>query len=211
MNRRVWLAAIFSAIFSASFLAASSKDAPKPIPSAEGENEDLILQVKLYIDGDAVKQLLGDDLGGHYIVADVRVQPKYGKDVAVDRDDFLLRTNQDGDKTHSYVASQVVDNNAVVKLKSDGRGKSSPFGPGETITAQVTVKEQGEKEPSPLEKLLNRRILPEGKSTEPVSGLLYFPMEKQKLKDLELVYGDTGNRIRLRFVEHRGRTGKIPK
>ena len=211
MNRRVWLAAIFSAIFSASFLAASSKDAPKPIPSAEGENEDLILQVKLYIDGDAVKQLLGDDLGGHYIVADVSVQPKYGKDVAIDRDDFLLRTNQDGDKTHSYVASQVVDNNAVVKLKSDGRGKSSPFGPGETITAQVTVKEQGEKEPSPLEKLLNRRILPEGKSTEPVSGLLYFPMEKQKLKDLELVYGDTGNRIRLRFVEHRGRTGKIPK
>jgi len=211
MNRRVWLAAIFSAIFSASFLAASSKDAPKPIPSAEGENEDLILQVKLYIDGDAVKQLLGDDLGGHYIVADVRVQPKYGKDVAIDRDDFLLRTNQDGDKTHSYVASQVVDNNAVVKLKSDGRGKSSPFGPGETITAQVTVKEQGEKEPSPLEKLLNRRILPEGRSTEPVSGLLYFPMEKQKLKDLELVYGDTGNRIRLRFVEHRGRTGKIPK
>jgi hypothetical protein len=211
MNRRVWLAAIFSAIFSASFLAASSKDAPKPIPSAEGENEDLILQVKLYIDGDAVKQLLGDDLGGHYIVADVRVQPKYGKDVAIDRDDFLLRTNQDGDKTHSYVASQVVDNNAVVKLKSDGRGKSSPFGPGETITAQVTVKEQGEKEPSPLEKLLNQRILPEGRSTEPVSGLLYFPMEKQKLKDLELVYGDTGNRIRLRFVEHRGRTGKIPK
>ncbi|MGA2145107.1 MAG: hypothetical protein ABSH49_09105 [Bryobacteraceae bacterium] len=211
MNRRVWLAAIFSAIFSASFLAASSKDAPKPIPSAEGENEDLILQVKLYIDGEAVKQLLGDDLGGHYIVADVSVQPKYGKDVAIDRDDFLLRTNQDGDKTHSYVASQVVDNNAVVKLKSDGRGKSSPFGPGETITAQVTVKEQGEKEPSPLEKLLNRRILPEGKSTEPVSGLLYFPMEKQKLKDLELVYGDTGNRIRLRFVEHRGRTGKIPK
>lgn len=211
MNRRVWLAAIFSAIFSASFLAASSKDAPKPIPSAEGENEDLILQVKLYIDGDAVKQLLGDDLGGHYIVANVRVQPKYGKDVAIDRDDFLLRTNQDGDKTHSYVASQVVDNNAVVKLKSDGRGKSSPFGPGETITAQVTVKEQGEKEPSPLEKLLNQRILPEGKSTEPVSGLLYFPMEKQKLKDLELVYGDTGNRIRLRFVEHRGRAGKIPK
>jgi hypothetical protein len=211
MNARVCLAAIFSAIFSASFLAASSKDAPKPIPSAEGENEDLILQVKLYIDGDAVKQLLGDDLGGHYIVADVRLQPKYGKDVAIDRDDFLLRTNQDGDKTHSYVASQVVDNNAVVKLKSDGRGKSSPFGPGETITAQVTVKEQGEKEPSPLEKLLNRRILPEGKSTEPVSGLLYFPMEKQKLKDLQLVYGDTGNRIRLRFVEHRGRAGKIPK
>jgi hypothetical protein len=211
MIRRVRLAAIFSAIFSAFFLAAAPKAGPKPIPSAEGENEDLILKVKLYSDAESVKQLLGDDLGGHYIVADVRVEPKYGKDVAIDRDDFLLRTDHDGDKTHSYVASQVVGNGAVVKLKSDGRGRSSPGGPGETITAQVTVKDPGEKPPNPLEKLLTERILPEGKSGEPVSGLLYFPMEQQKLKDLELVYGDAANRIRMRFVEHRGRTGKIPK
>ncbi len=212
MIGRVRLAGIFSAILFAFFLAAAPKDVPKPpIPSAEGENEDLILQVKLYTDGEAVKQLLGDDLGGHYIVADIRVEPKYGKEVAVDRDDFLLRTDHDGDKTHSYVASQVVGNGAVVKLKSDGRGRSSPGGPGETITAQVVVKEQGDKPPNPLEKLLNERILPEGKSSGPVSGLLYFPMEKQKLKDLELVYGDAGNRIRVRFVEHRGRAGKIPK
>jgi hypothetical protein len=207
MTGRACLAAIFSAFF----LAAGPKDSPKPIPSAEGENEDLILKVKLYTDGEAVRQLLGDDLGGHYIVADVTVEPKYGKEAAIDRDDFLLRTDHDGDKTHSYVASQVVGKTAVVKLKSDGRGKSSPGGPGETITAQVTVKDPGEKEPSPLEKLLTERILPEGKSGEPVSGLLYFPMEGQKLKDLELVYGDTGNRIRMRFVEHHGRTGKIPK
>jgi hypothetical protein len=208
----VRLAGIFSAIFSASFLAAAPRDVPKPpIPSAEGENEDLILQVKLYTDGETVKQLLGDDLGGHYIVADVRVEPKYGKEVAIDRDDFLLRTDHDGDKTHSYVASQVAGTGAVVKLKSDGRGRSSPGGPGETITAQVVVKEQADKAPNPLEKLLTERILPEGRSAGPVSGLLYFPMEKQKLKDLELVYGDAGNRIRVRFVEHRVRAGKIPK
>lgn len=205
------LAAIFSAIFSAFLLAAAPKDIPKPIPSAQGENEDLILQVKLYTDPETVKQLLGDDLGGHYIVADVRVAPKYGKDVAIDRDDFLLRTDHDGERTHSYVASQVAGSGAMVKLKSDGKGRSSPGGPGATITAQVTVKDQGDKPPNPLEKLLTQRILPEGKSTEPVSGLLYFPMEKQKLKDLELVYGDAGNRIRIRFIEQRGRAGKILK
>ena len=168
--------------------------------------------MKLYTDGDAVKQLLGDDLGGHYIVADVRVEPKYGKDVALDRDDFVLRTDQDGEKSHAVRRpARWPGTGAVVKLKSDGRGRSSPGGPGETITAQVAVKEQSDKEPNPLEKLLTERILPEGKSTVPVSGLLYFPMEKQKLKDLELVYGDAGNRIRIRFVEHRVRAGKIPK
>ena len=29
---------------------------------------------------------------------------------------------------------------------------------------------------------LEARVLPEGKTKEPVSGLLYFPMEKQKMK-----------------------------
>ena len=43
--------------------------------------------------------------------------------------------------------------------------------------------------------------MPEGKTSEAVSGLLYFPMEqqKQRLKDLELVYGGRENRISMRF------------
>ena len=32
-----------------------------------------------------------------------------------------------------------------------------------------------------------------------MSGLLYFGMEKQKMKDLELNYGGKQNRITLRF------------
>ena len=47
--------------------------------------------------------------------------------------------------------------------------------------------------------LLKDKVLPEKKIEEPVTGLLYFPLEGQKLKDLELVYGAKENRIRLRF------------
>ena len=50
-----------------------------------------------------------------------------------------------------------------------------------------------------LEKALDEKILPEGKTTQPVSGLLYFPMEKQKVKNLSLLYGGKENRITLRF------------
>jgi hypothetical protein len=39
----------------------------------------------------------------------------------------------------------------------------------------------------------------EGKTTRPLSGLLYFAMEKQKMKELELYYGGKENRISLRF------------
>jgi len=42
-------------------------------------------------------------------------------------------------------------------------------------------------------------VLPEKKTEQPISGLLYFAMEKQKMKDLELTYGGRENRIALRF------------
>ena len=45
----------------------------KPPSSARGENQDLILTVTLYDEPAAVKQLLGTDLDGHYMVADVKV------------------------------------------------------------------------------------------------------------------------------------------
>ncbi len=51
----------------------------------------------------------------------------------------------------------------------------------------------------PLEKTLDEKILPEKKTDKPVSGLLYFPIEKQKIKDLQLEYGDKENRITLQF------------
>jgi hypothetical protein len=47
--------------------------------------------------------------------------------------------------------------------------------------------------------MLDEKILPEGKTAKPVTGLLYFPMEKQKLKDLELLYGPKEARVSLRF------------
>ena len=65
--------------------------AKKTTASGRGENEDLILNVTIYTDSAAVKEALGDDLGGHYIVAQVKVEPKYTKEITIDRDDFLLR------------------------------------------------------------------------------------------------------------------------
>jgi hypothetical protein len=41
--------------------------------------------------------------------------------------------------------------------------------------------------------------LPEKKTNQPYSGLLYFAMEKQKMKDLELTYNGKDGRIVLSF------------
>ena len=192
--------------------------AKKTTATARAENEDLILTVTLAILPQDVKEMLGNDLGGHFIVADVKVEPKYGKEVSLDRDDFLLRTDKDGEKAKPFAASQIAGRGAlVIAQTSSSEGVRSPGWSGmggpvilggggggigrgsevDTSAAKATM--QNDENENPLKKLLESKILPQGKSRKPVSGLLYFPMEKQKMKDLELTYGGRENRITLRF------------
>jgi len=193
-------------------LAAAEKKTPS---TARGENQDVVLNVTLYDDPVLVKELIGTDLGGHYIVAEVKVDPKFGKDIVIDRDDFQLRTTKDGEHTTPFAPSQIVASDAVLVSQSKGPSAASPgmviAGPlvirGGALGAGAPDKDgetkagsaDGTKKDDPLKKLLEEKILPEKKTDQPAAGLLYFPMEKQKRKDLELIYGGRENRITLRF------------
>jgi hypothetical protein len=75
------------------------------------------------------------------------------------------------------------------------------MGTGSNDPGQTTVKTQNgaTTKENPLEQVLKDKILVEQKTGKPVNGLLYFPMEKQKLKELELQYGPKERRITLRF------------
>jgi hypothetical protein len=191
-------------------LAAADKKSPS---STRGENEDVVLNVTLYDDPMLVKDLLGDDFGGHYIVADVKIDPKFGKEIVIDRDDFVLRTDKDGEHTTPFAPSQIVAKDAVLVSRGKGPNAASPGmvldgpliikGGGPPPDPGVAVKAPAEgsasKQEDPLKKLLEEKVLPEKKTGDAVSGLLFFPMEKQKRKDLQLDYGPRETRIRLRF------------
>ena len=193
--------------------------AKKNTGTGRGENQDILLDATVYSDAAAVKELIGDDLGGHVTVVQVKVSPKFTKEVTIDRDDFILRTDKDGDRSKPMAPSQIAGRGALVVTGTRGpsgegaersRGWSigGPIGMGgggiggggsaDTSGVKATVEEGGEAD-SPLKKLLDEKVLPEKKITEPVTGLLYFPMENQKLKDLELLYGPKEDRIRVRF------------
>jgi hypothetical protein len=200
------------------FAALLSGAAKKTTGSARGENEDLILNVTIYTDPAAVKEALGDDLGGHYIVAQVKVEPRYTKEIVIDRDDFMLRTDKDGDRTKPMAPSQIAGRGALVLTRTMGPGgdgaersrgwsMGGPIGMGgggvgagggaDTSSVKATM-ENSDKE-DPLKKMLDAKVLPEKKIEEPTTGFLFFPMENQKMKDLELVYGGKENKIRMRF------------
>ena len=50
--------------------------------TARGENQDIMLDATIYVDGEAVKEIVGNDLDGHYVVAMVTVIAHEGLPVA---------------------------------------------------------------------------------------------------------------------------------
>ena len=42
-------------------------------------------------------------------MAQVKVEPKYTKEITIDRDDFILRTDKDGDRTKPMAPSQIAE------------------------------------------------------------------------------------------------------
>ena len=202
------------------FLAALlSQAAPKKtVVTARGENQDLIVTFTVYTTPEDVKELLGSDLEGHYMVADVKVEPKYGKDIVISHDDFVLRDMENVEKSTPFEPSQIAGKAALIIVRNEsgtgnqparptfgigGIGGGSGSGSGSNAPTNVKAKMQNADEPkdTALEKLLTDKMLPEKKTDQATTGLLYFALEKVKVKNLQLDYGGKENRIMLRFKE----------
>lgn len=202
--------------------------ADKPPASAVASNEMIELSATAYTTKAAVQEVLGSDLGGYFIVIKMTVTPRGGKPLAVSRDDFLLRSFKDGQKSGAFAPSQIAGRGSLV-VSSAGRGggvaadQGGPVwgpGPGGTGmpqrlpgsngtfgsaasadgTAEARVDTGGTDKENPILAVLKQKILPEKTTAEPVSGLLYFSLEgKHKPKDLELQYKGPGGKLRMEF------------
>jgi hypothetical protein len=198
--------------------------ADKKLPTAAYSSDVADVTAVAHISKDQVKELLGTDLGGDIIVVDVKLTPKFGNKLALNRDDFLLRSDKDGQKSKPFAPSQIAGaGTLVVSTRGGGAGIAmddrGPVwggigGPPGRLGSQGSAignTSQGEahaavnpgaglEKPDPLLALLTARVLPEKEIDEPVSGLLYFLMEgRHKVKDLELHYRGAAGRFSLRF------------
>jgi len=192
----------------------------KKTPVRSGENDFLEITVTPLADRESIKQALGSDLGGHFILMDVKIVPKEGRKIAIQFDDFTLKTNKDGERTTPFAPGQIAGKGAMVltevesarggwqspgnpnwggygpPVMNSGVGGGSSNGPSEP---HATVKSGSKDKPDPMLDVLKQKALPEKETEAPVSGLLYFPMEKQKLKDLELWYKTPEGKLVLQF------------
>src|SRR5579862_1555880 len=196
--------------------------ANKKVPLRTASNELVEITANIFLDREGIRQLVGSDLEGHYIVVEIHLEPKDEKKITIRRDDFVMHTDKDGERVRPFAPSQIAGAGALVVAQSEdggpgfarngdgpivgglgggrprrmgGDGTASGGGSG---SASASMKGATDK-PDALLDVLKQKELPVKETSAAVSGLLYFPMEKQKLKDLELIYNTPEGKLTIRF------------
>jgi hypothetical protein len=182
----------------------------------EISTDTVALNGKLYMTPEAVKGVVGSDLGGHYMVVQITVTPKGDKPLDLKLTDFQMFCEGDGDRSQPQTAAEIAAADSMV-LKRGSSGIGSYGEEAGTIWSGVgfggrmgkkkkdgddsgpSTKMQKGTGDSALKKVLSEKALPEKETKEPVSGLLYFPLEKKKMKDLVLFYNTPNGKVRLYF------------
>lgn len=203
--------------------------ARKPIfGTGQTGNDAIDITATALVDKEEIRQAIGADLPGTIIVVEIRVAPKDDKKLRVSLDDFTLLAHNDGQKSQPFTPSQIAGKGALMVTPTGNRGSmmgqgngpiwggipgtggrprrlpgdGGGIGNGSTeqggVKATVQTNETGKE--NPILTTLKEKVLPEKETSEPLSGLLYFPMEgKHKIKDLILMYRGPAGRLELEF------------
>ena len=107
--------------------AEASGPVQKLVADGEGSDEKVNITAKAFLDRDSMKQAVGAYPGPGYIVVQVTVSRKGDEKVSLDLDDFLLRSDKDGQHSRPLSPSQVAGS-AVMVVKSVGGSQGRGMG-----------------------------------------------------------------------------------
>jgi hypothetical protein len=208
--------------------AALMQAADKGPPAGQASNKLLRLEATAYLDKDAIDKAVGVEMEKNVVVIEVKLKPAAGQKVTVSLDDFLLRSDKDGQRTTPYAPTQIAGDSVLVisekwsgggvaqqengpawggiggrpqRLPGNGGGVGNSGGTAEAVTS-VRDDEPPVKKDNPLLAALKAKILPEKEITAETSGQLYFLLEgKHKPKQIELIYKTPAGQLPVRFTE----------
>lgn len=188
-------------------LPAQNKKPQQPTVTKEAGNETVDIYATPYLDKEQIAGVVGAELPPGIVVFEVKVRPKGDYVVNVSRDDFMMLSHKDGQRSGPFVPSQIAGSaTLVVSSKSRGGGlySGNPNGPiwggipgtmgrprqigdpnsgvmggggGSERETSATAGKDPAKEDNPLLKILEERMMQDKESNDPVVGLLYFPLE----------------------------------
>jgi hypothetical protein len=167
----------------------------KKAPQASAEDDSVAITATI-VSTEQVRQIFGSDFNNNYTVLDVTVSPKGGKPYDVRLDDFILRSESSLDHSGPLAAGQIAGTGELVVQRTYGnRANVDSQRPIEGTKVQV----KDDAKADPAFEILKKRIMVEKSTTEPESGLLFFPLSKEKPKHLVLSYKTPASRLRMTF------------
>ena len=196
---------------------AADKKSTGPV---EATNEDLTFTGTVLMEKAEIDQALGGELPDGLVLFRVKATPRGAKPLRVSPDDFTLLSRKDGERCPALAPSQIAGRASITVKAAEhqmnswgtpvtngpvwaGIGKSQPRQApeakksGDEPTATPETPTDQKESDARLLALLKSKSLPEGETTKPVEGLVYFRMDgKNKLKDLSILYkGDAGRMV----------------
>ncbi len=198
----------------------------KGTPVAHGDNKLFAVEAKLFKEHEAVQQLLGEELEKGIVAVEITVTPKGSEPMKLWRDDFIIRSDKDGQKSEPYDPGQIASGSVLTlvyttegggvhrqengsvwggmggtmpsRLPGDGGGVGNA-GSVERIGGSQASGKSDDSKNELLEKLRETQ-LKEGEISGPETGLLFYPLEgKHKPKQIWLHYTGEGGKIDLQF------------
>ena len=108
-------------IVSLLFVTALSFGATKPIATGSASNGVAKIDARLLLDREAIKEVLGQDPGENVVVVELTVAPAQDKKLNVVLDDFLMRSDRDGQRCQPYAPSQIGGDTVLVVSSVGGQ------------------------------------------------------------------------------------------
>jgi hypothetical protein len=180
-------------------LCAAAWSREKRLPAGEASN-DTVKVAATCLDAEQLKETFGTDFDNMFSVIEVTLTPKGGKALDVHLDDFLARSEQTGAHGGALSASQIAGQDALVVHQDDvkkgkggiswggGFGGMGGGGGGGAPPPETRTEMKKSDKRDPLLDVLKRKILADKPVNEPVTGLLFFSLDKEKPKNLVLIY-----------------------
>ena len=194
-------------------------------PPGHAENASVAVDATAYTDSKNINQALGAELDPYYTAVQVTVTPR--KKLNIQNDDFTLLSRRNGEKTRPLAPSQIAGSGTLVlhqvqvgggvmgqsagpiwggipgtgrmptRLPGNDGAVGNAGGVTETKASVENGKDKGKV--NPLLAVLKEKTLKDQETDQPASGLLIFNLEKQRLKDLVLIYNTPDGPLRIEF------------
>lgn len=175
--------------------------ADKKPPQGHGENDAVTVEATI-LSQDQIRQQFGSAFGGNFTALEIHLTPKGGKPYDVRLDDFILRSQSDGDHSGPMEAAQIVDTGALV-INQTYAPRTNAQMPQMLAGTKVEMKDDlGNSNSRTADALeaLKKAILAEKTITGPETGVLFFPLSaKEKARSLVLSYASPGGKLRIEF------------